>query len=68
MAVEYNENTFVIDLIASQYNTTNPRLIQARCKEDLDTTVSMVDIMNYLDIDNNEETKDRYSLSIKDIF
>ena len=65
MTKTYNEVEFDIDLISSSYNTTNPHMIQIKAKEDLDSDISILDIVSYLNI---EETVNKYSVKMKEIF
>lgn len=66
--VEYSETTFIIDLISSTYKTKNPREIIKACKSDMDLSVTLIEVLNFLSLDV-EDAKPAmpYSINFEDL-
>jgi len=61
--MKYPEYIFAIDLIMEEHKITNPILIAEKIQEDLDMEVSIFQIMDYLEI--NQESWEIESNKIK---
>lgn len=49
----YSEIALAIDLVSEVYNTYNPIIIAEKCKEDLDISLTIHQIMDYYEINYN---------------
>jgi hypothetical protein len=52
MTINQPEYVFAIDLVMEEHNITNPILISEQIQKDLDMDVTIHQIMDYLEIDN----------------
>jgi hypothetical protein len=52
MTINQPEYVFAIDLVMEEHSVTNPILISEHIKLDLDMEVSIFQIMDYLEINN----------------
>lgn len=55
MKIPYNEIIFAIDLIKDNYKNLNPFEIIQKAKEDLDVTLTIQDIQDYLQVTEDFE-------------
>lgn len=67
MKVIYNEKTFSIDLISDAYKTTNPFEICKYAKSDLNIDLTISEIIDYINYEEDFE-KESYTISMKHIF
>lgn len=51
----YSKVSFAIDLIMDFYETTNPIIIAEKAKEDLDVSLTIHQVEDYLDINRKED-------------
>lgn len=66
--IEFSETTFIIDLISSTYKTKNPREIIKACKSDMDLSVTLIEVLNFLSLDEeNVKPAMAYSINFKDL-
>lgn len=54
---EYSEKAVAIDLVMDMYKTSNPIIIAEKLEEDLNIEMSIHQISDYLDINNQDYEK-----------
>lgn len=64
---EFTEKTFAIDLISDFHKTSDPNIIKYKVKEDLDIDLTISEIIDYLNREDDYEMESRY-VQMKDIF
>lgn len=64
---EFTEETFAIDLLSDFHKTTNPETIKEKALEDLDLELTISQIKDYLNREDDYEMESRY-VQMKDIF
>lgn len=63
----YNEKSFTIDLLSSEYKTRDPNIIKQKSKEIFNDDLTISEIKDYLNCEEDFE-KISYSIQMSEIF